>query len=127
MNSTTFTTPRALGAMLKSGGLQRETRENRSFTNGGADAVTLNVGTIVTGGDTPAVFDTASPAAFTGLCLTHVEVSAGETVAIATLERGPAVVNAAEVDFPTDAPQTATLKAAMTAAGITLRDGLPSA
>jgi len=126
MQTTTGTTPRELGAMLKSDPNPEISRENRTFTNGGASVVTLQPGTIMTGGATPAVFDTGTPAAFTGLCLTHVEVQPGATVPISTLEGGPALANAKEIDFPADAGQTTTLKTAMVAAGIKLVDGLPA-
>lgn len=124
MQTQSHSTTRELGAMLKDEYNRNYCRENRQFTNGGAAAVQLQPGTIMTGGETPAVFDTAAPAVFSGLCLTTVLVQPGETVDIATLENGPAIVNENEVDFPADAGQTTTLKTAITAADIKLVSGL---
>ncbi|WP_427452186.1 hypothetical protein [Litorimonas sp. WD9-15] len=126
MNSQSFTEPRQLGAVLKYDSEGNFTRENRTFTNGGAAVVVLQPGNIMTGGVAPALFDTANPAAFTGVNLTYSEVQPGASVKIATVEGGPVILNAAEIDFPADASQTATLKTAMAAVNIKLVDGLPS-
>lgn len=124
MQTLHHTTLRLLGAVVKYESNPNYTRKSGNFTNGGAETVTLQPGTLLTGGATPAVYDQAAPAAFSGICLTRIAVQPSETVAIAWLANGEAIVNASEVDWPTDGAQRTTLETAITDAGIKLVDGL---
>ena len=124
MQTVSHTEPRVLGALLKYELNPNYTRQSVEFTNGGADPVELVPGTIFTGGATPAVFDTAVPLAFTGLCLSRITVEAGATVTVAQLVKGPAIVNANEIDFPADGGQRTTLEGEIAAVDIQLVDGL---
>lgn len=124
MQSHKTTSKRLLGAVVKFENNINYTRASGTFTNGGAENVELQPGVIFTGGATAAVFDTGTPAAFSGICATTKTVLPGATVNVAYVERGPAIVNTNEIDFPADAGQRTTLETAMTAAGFKLKAGI---
>lgn len=123
MQTTKYSEPRQLGAVIKYESNPNYTRAPGTFTNSGDEAVQLLPGNILTGGATAALFDTDAAAAFTGINMTEALVQPGNTVNITYLANGEAIVNANEVDFPADAAQTETLKTAIANARIKLVDG----
>lgn len=124
MQTTKFNTIRQLGAMLKDEYNPDYCRTNANFTNGGTTEVQIQPGTLFTGGTTPAVFDTATPLAVTGICVTSELVQAGKTVPVTYLSDGPGILNSNEIDFPADAGQRATIETAIKAMGFKLVAGL---
>ena len=99
-------------------------RKDGVYTNGGASAVQIQPGTLFTGGDTPVPFVTGAPLAVTGICLTTSLVQPGASVPVAWIYQGPAIVNDNEIDYPADAPETATIKTAIDAMNIKRVSGL---
>lgn len=126
MQTTKYTTVRQLGAMLKDEYNPNYCRTNANFTNGGADPVQLQPGTIFSGGTTPTVFDETpvTPLAATGICVSSVLVQPGATVPITYLSDGPGILNNNEIDLPVDPIKRATVEAAITALGFKLVSGL---
>jgi len=117
---------RQLGAWLKFETDPNHCREAGTLTNSGSADLVVPTGTLLTGGDTPAIYDEATPAAVTGIMIDSLTIQPGATVPIAWLARGPATINTNEVELPGDATKRATVVAALKAlpGGLTLRDGI---
>lgn len=123
MQTQSFEQARLLGAVLKYEQNSNYTRGHGTFKNSTDEDILLQPGIILTGGDNPAIFDTAAPADFTGLCITTDRVLAGQSVPVAWIARGAAIINSNEVDFPADADQRLALESAMIDAGFKLVNG----
>ena len=102
MRSIKNTSFRELGALLKYEANIDHCRAAGSI-NAPADAdLTVQPGTLLTGGAAPVVYDPEAPADVTGICVTAVHIPAGQSSPIAWIERGPVTLNSNEMDFPAD-------------------------
>lgn len=126
MRTVKQTSLRLLGALLKYEADNNHCRAAGSISAPADADLQMVPGTLLTGGSTPAVFDTLSPADVTGVCVTEVFIPAGQTAPIAWMERGPATLNSSEIDFPTNAGQRTAIEAQIDDMGIKLIAGTGS-
>ena len=111
MRSIKNTSFRELGALLKYEANIDHCRSAGSISAPADADLVVQPGTLLTGGATPEVFDTAAPADVTGICVTAVYIPAGQSSPIAWIDRGPVTLNSNEMDFPADTDQRAAIEA----------------
>ena len=99
-------------------------RESGDLT-AGAGGLDLQIGTLLTGGDVPAAYDDAAPAAVTGVLLTDVRADDGEFVPIAWAARGPATLIETGLELPADEARADTIRDALRALNFKLVPGTP--